>query len=79
MAVLWGVSHSISIGSEMEQCQTQKNGLRLNDSCHEIRKLLTLFTSKNSILLSALRKCKLVHEYPNFKIKNVHFFLWYRN
>lgn len=42
MAVLWGVSHSIFIGSEMEQCQTQKNGLRLDDNCNETRKFLTL-------------------------------------
>lgn len=34
---------------------------------------LALFTVKNSILQSALRRCKLVHEYPNFKIKNLHF------
>ena len=40
---------------------------------------LVLFTLKNSILQSALRKCKLVQEYPNFKIKNfhfAHFFFW---
>jgi len=35
--------------------------------------LLVPFTLKNSILQSALRKCKLVCEYPNFKIKNLHF------
>ena len=44
MAVLWRVSHSIFVGSEMEVCQTPKNGPHLNDSCHDIRKLFALFT-----------------------------------
>jgi hypothetical protein len=34
---------------------------------------LVVFTLKNSILQFAFRKCKLAHEYPNFKIKNLHF------
>jgi hypothetical protein len=43
MAVLCGVLHCILRGSEMEQCHIPKIGPHLNDSCHEIRKLIGAF------------------------------------